>query len=325
MEKPTPSPVLHDNAGWEAAEPTVSLRLPAEVLRSLQEVSWLRSGLSLISTWGLIAATLLTAVSLPHPVIWGLAMLVIGRCQHALAVLMHDAAHFRLLPSRRWNDWVGHWLCAQPIASHLLAYRTVHLRHHKYLLTAKDPDLSLSLPFPCGRASWRRKLLRDAVGISALVMRGYLVVDRESGRMRPRAERLLRQWDAANTAKRLAGGAAIAGLLWAGYGPAFLILWVLPLLTVYQVILRVRGVLEHAAVPDREDPLRNARTVISRNPLARFFLAPHHVAFHLEHHLYPGVPHYNLPRLHRALRTNRSFQRAYVETSYRQALGRVVG
>ena len=31
-------------------------------------------------------------------------------------------------------------------------------------------------------------------------------------------------------------------------------------------------------------------------------LFPHHVNYHLEHHLYPAVPHYHLPRLHRLLR-----------------------
>jgi fatty acid desaturase len=30
-------------------------------------------------------------------------------------------------------------------------------------------------------------------------------------------------------------------------------------------------------------------------------LFPHHVNYHIEHHLYPAVPHYNLPRLHAAL------------------------
>jgi fatty acid desaturase len=36
--------------------------------------------------------------------------------------------------------------------------------------------------------------------------------------------------------------------------------------------------------------------------LARLVLFPHHVNYHLEHHLYPAVPHYHLPRLHRLLR-----------------------
>ncbi len=35
--------------------------------------------------------------------------------------------------------------------------------------------------------------------------------------------------------------------------------------------------------------------------LGRALLFPHHVNYHLEHHLYPAVPHYHLPRLHRLL------------------------
>jgi fatty acid desaturase len=302
-----------------------SVRLPAEVLRPLLEVRPIRAVAALVSTWGLIVAVIALALGWPHPVTWFLAVLVVGRCQHALAVLMHDAAHYRLFDHRWWNDFVGQWLCARPIASHLLAYRTVHLRHHKYLLTDKDPDLSLSLPFPCGRASWWRKLFRDAVGISALTMRGYLSVDRETGRMRLARGNLLRRWSWSTAWQRLAVAAGIALLFWWGYGWAFLVLWWLPLMTVYQVILRIRGVLEHAAVPDRADPLRNARTILTKNPVARFFLNPHHVAYHLEHHLYPAVPHYNLPRLHRALAASDAFGAALVERGYGPALRSVIG
>jgi fatty acid desaturase len=252
-----------------------------------------------------------------HWLVWIAAALVVGRCQHALAVLMHDSAHHRMLRRRRWNDLVGQWLCARPIFSDLFRYRTVHLRHHAHLLTQRDPDLSLSLPYPVSRASLRRKLLRDAVGLSALVMRGYVEVDRKTGRNRPR----VRSW------RRLllpvavtAGLAALSPLL----ALAYVLLWSAPLLTVYQVILRIRGILEHAAVPDKDDPLRSARTVVTANPVARFFLNPHHVAWHLEHHLYPGVPHYRLPALERALRATGAYGAAHVQAGYRSAFAELV-
>lgn len=302
-----------------------NVRLPLEVLRALSRISPRKAWAGLLSTWGLIALSLTLALAYPNLLTWLLAFLIVGRCQHALAVLMHDAAHYRLFRSRWWNDFVGQWLCARPIASHLVAYRTVHLRHHKYLLTDKDPDLSLSLPFPCGRASWWRKLFRDAVGISALTMRGYLAVDRASGRMRLARGNLLRRWSWSTGVQRALVALGICGLFWWGYGWAFVVLWWLPLMTVYQVILRVRGVLEHAAVPDRQDPLRNARTIVTSNPIAKFFLNPHHVAYHLEHHLYPGVPHYNLPQLHRTLMESGEFRKALIEPGYRPALRAVIG
>lgn len=303
------------------------LRLAPDALRPLQKLSTVRALGALAGTWGLIAASIAAALWSGHWAVWIAAALVVGRCQHALAVLMHDAAHYRLLDHRGWNDFVGQWLCAKPIASHLYIYRTVHLRHHRYLHTPQDPDLSLSAPFPCGRRSFLRKLLRDAVGVSALVMRGYVQVDKASGRMRftPRQGNLFRYWSAQTVATRALAAAIVGGLVLAGYGWAFLVLWVLPLLVVYQVILRARGVLEHAAVPDKADPLRNARTVVSRNPLAQFFLNPHHVGYHLEHHLYPGVPHYNLPRLHAALAATGRFDGALVERRYLDSFSTIAG
>jgi fatty acid desaturase len=85
----------------------------------------------------------------------------------------------------------------------------------------------------------------------------------------------------------------------------YAVLWLLPMLTVLQPILRLRAILEHGAVADFSSPLtaaRTNRTVGSLgNAIGRAVLFPHHVNYHLEHHLYPAVPHYHLPRLHRLL------------------------
>jgi fatty acid desaturase len=220
------------------------------------------------------------------------------------------------------NDFVGQWLCAFPIASNLYAYRKVHLRHHRYLLTDRDPDLSLSRGYPVTWPSFRRKLIRDATGVSSLVMRGY--IDVENGRNKFTLQKLYSRISSEILIRRIAVAIFVAALFYLGYGWTFVALWIVPLLTVYQVILRIRGVLEHAAVPDAHDGLRNARTIIATNPILRFMLNPHHVAYHLEHHLFPAVPHYNLPGLHAALKTDPRFERALVENSYREAIHDVV-
>jgi fatty acid desaturase len=314
-----------DVAGSMAPTAPAPLRLAPEQLRPLQRIDPTRALMNVGATWGLTAAALFAALWSGHWLVWLAAAVLIGRCQHALAVLMHDAAHYRLLEHRGWNDFVGHWICARPIASHLYAYRSVHLRHHRYLHTPRDPDLALSEPFPCGRQSFLRKLARDASGISALVMRGYITVDKTSGAMRPTRGNLLTRWTPRTAIERGAAALLVGALCAAGYGLAFVCLWLLPLLIVYQVILRARGVLEHGAVPDKADPLRNARTVVSQNPVARFLLNPHHVAYHLEHHLYPGVPHYHLPALHAALRATGRFDGALVERRYTDSFGAIVG
>jgi fatty acid desaturase len=85
----------------------------------------------------------------------------------------------------------------------------------------------------------------------------------------------------------------------------YAVLWLLPMLTVLQPILRLRAIAEHGAVTDLSSPLTAARCNRTSgsigNWLGRLLLFPHHVNHHLEHHLYPAVPHYHLPALHRML------------------------
>ena len=91
-------------------------------------------------------------------------------------------------------------------------------------------------------------------------------------------------------------------LAWAtGYLGPYLILWILPLCTVLQALLRFRAICEHGAVRDQSSPLLAARTNLGPGWL-RWFLFPYQVNYHIEHHLYPAVPHYNLPACHRELK-----------------------
>ena len=77
-------------------------------------------------------------------------------------------------------------------------------------------------------------------------------------------------------------------------------LWILPLATVVQAILRLRAIAEHGATIDFSSPLTAARTNLA-SPLIEWLLFPHRVNYHIEHHLYAAVPHYHLPELHREM------------------------
>ncbi len=70
--------------------------------------------------------------------------------------------------------------------------------------------------------------------------------------------------------------------------------WTIPFL-LGSIANNVRSLAEHAWT-DRADPLRNART-IEGGPLVN--LVQSNVNYHWEHHLFPGVPWYHLPALHR--------------------------
>jgi fatty acid desaturase len=87
---------------------------------------------------------------------------------------------------------------------------------------------------------------------------------------------------------------------------SFLILWVLPMFTLTFLLHHYRTVAEHLAVPATHE-LNASRTVVS-SPLERFLVAPFGVNFHLEHHLFPGVPAYHLPSVHELLMGDEAFR-----------------
>ena len=76
-------------------------------------------------------------------------------------------------------------VCAAPLyAISMESYKRLHLKHHLDPLVADDPDLSLIGGYPIGRASFRRKLVRDLLGISYFKVHPifYLYVGEEDER-----------------------------------------------------------------------------------------------------------------------------------------------
>ncbi|MBI3304682.1 MAG: fatty acid desaturase, partial [Deltaproteobacteria bacterium] len=100
--------------------------------------------------------------------------------------------------------------------------------------------------------------------------------------------------------------------------------WFVPYCTFTQVFFRIRGAIEHGNVPDPGNPYQQTRTYFI-HPALGFFFSPKQVNYHLEHHLYPSVPFYNLPRLHALLQqVVYPRERGYCE-AFTESLRRLVG
>lgn len=271
------------------------------------------------STWALlvaVGAALAWAASQPAlvavPVFTVGVILVAGR-QLALAILHHEAAHQSLFRSRLLNEWIGEWLCARPIWSDLKKYRAHHLIHHRNTNQPDDSDRSLIEPFPTSRRSLARKLLRDAFGLTGLkYLFGKVMMD--AGLLKwtiasdvtwlPRSGR--RWWSYPvvffeNASGMLLTNGVLFAVCWAS-GHAWLYgVWVLAYLTPFPLLVRIRSLAEHACTEPTLDMLRNTRTTHA-GLLARATVAPIRVNYHIEHHVLPSVPYFQLPRMHRLLR-----------------------
>ncbi len=281
--------------------------LPADEVRALSRLSPGRAVWSMAKTFALaaagIAAAVLTRGHWWHPLVVAAAFVGFVGAQHALAVLTHDAAHYRTLPNRRLNDFVG-TLVGAPLGLSMLTYRVIHRIHHNHLYEPLDPDLALMAGYPRGRGYLLRKLAKDLAGITVIKSYYYFVGKPQGVRRMDDTSPTLRA--AARRERKLVlflNIAFIAISIYMGFWRWYLLLWFLPAITLLQAILRLRAIMEHGAVDDTTTPLKAARTNFV--PFYVYWLLfPHDVHYHIEHHLYPSIPHYRLAECHRRLRAS---------------------
>ena len=314
--------------------------LTREELAYFTRLSFAHSAWSLAQTAILIGTTLalgLYAFSVigPKPLVGApllvMAIVLMGCWQHWLAIISHESTHYRLFESRAANDLVGRF-AGMSIGVSTFAYRIVHRLHHNHLYEEIDPDMALMAGYPRGKAYLWKKLLKDIAGFTA--WRNYLYF---FGAPAANAVTGQKQDPLADTTTHLRKLAlsdrwVVVGfhvlmpvLMFAlGYGVEYLVLWVLPAITVQAFILRLRAVAEHGAPSDTRTALGAARTNVEIPALVRMALFPHHVNYHLEHHLYPAVPHYRLAELHALLKERGILEGAEVRP-FADTMNRVFG
>jgi fatty acid desaturase len=299
-------------------------------LRELSQVSDARSALAITGDWLLIATAFSACLLWPYPWVWLPAVLFVGRQQLALAILMHDGAHRRLFKNGKVNDWVGQCLLAAPLLFSMDSYKKLHLKHHLDPLVQDDPDLSLTGGYPISRASFARKVLRDLFGVSYFKFIRYFIylasrpASSEDARAISGTVRAVRNVPLSAVIGSIIGAQLLllGGLTALGHPLLYFGLWLLPAMTVLQVLLRIRGIAEHAGYAPNEDQRLNSRTVI--NPIQTFVFAPHGVNYHIEHHIYPSVPYFKLPDVHRAMKSRGSLPEANVYPGYGKVLAELV-
>src|SRR5436305_47937 len=98
-----------------------ALRIRARDFLSENELIALRrrstwKGIGLIAhAWALILGSIALVACWPNPVMYLLAVGIIGSRQLGLAILTHDGAHGCLSPDEKVNLQLSQWFCAFPI------------------------------------------------------------------------------------------------------------------------------------------------------------------------------------------------------------------
>jgi len=264
----------------------------------LARLSSLRPGIPVRATllhWVLILACFALVSVAPAPWSVLLAIVVIGANFYGLYIIGHDGLHRRLFDSVRANDLWNDVMIMGSFGAITRLNRTNHMGHHQDTCLQSDPD--------------RHKYLhqgKEAVVPFAAFLSGLAnLVPSVRNVFFARSTKRSSQGYSARDIAILASWqiVLIGGLSWAIGWWAYPVLWLLPVYAFGYRADLTRVFCEHSVLlPDREADETLRLITYRSNWLERLFFAPHNMNFHAVHHLWPGIPYYNLPDADRLVR-----------------------
>lgn len=239
------------------------------------------------------------------PVYAATVLVIGGWTQNRLAVLIHESSHYMLFRNRLVNELAANLLVAFPLFAVMGNYRAVHWAHHRNVNDPEhDPDLQRlsahhprEFPISKWRFLWEYVFVQLSPHKAISYLRGrakYAVApisERSAGQnfewLSPRASRWLRRGYLL---------ALVAALSWFGWWPEFLLLWLVPMFTVYPAVLFLREIAHHGNYPDNGD-FTNSR-VYEGKWLEREVFFPFSEQNHVLHHMFPAIPWHKLRAAH---------------------------
>jgi fatty acid desaturase len=236
--------------------------------------------------WAVGGVMVLHGLALEPGVIhWALratGTVVIALALHMAALLLHDGVHHALLRDRRANRWLSVALGACVLMS-ASAYEALHDRHHVFLGDPRDPDDYHNYSGD-RRVIWLMHYMRLFLGTFLYIALIPVMVMKRATTGEKR-----------RVAAEYALLAAVYVALW-NTAPRDVLVhaWLLPILPA-GIMFNIRSLAAHG-LADTSDPQLASRS-IDAHPIVAFFFRNEN--YHLEHHLFPEIPSYNLKALHR--------------------------
>lgn len=285
----------------------------AELIEFSRVNIWIPIGM-LVFDWLVIAGAITLSLIYPNWLVYIFAVMLIGGRMHGLGILAHEIGHYRFIQNKKLGDWIANLFLTWPIFYSVGAFRKMHLAHHKHLNSDKDPDFANKKGkwlFPRSRFHMVKMVIGDLTGVNLpqTLIQNKLFSDR--------AKKVGAGGPVETVVKFLYYGGILTLLILMGWWDEFLWYWMVPYVTWLHMIFKLRSVAEHYAIHDQENPEERTRTVLLTY-FERFFITPHHINMHVEHHAYPSVPFYKLLKLHKYLakdeeyRTKNHFTRSFI-------------
>jgi fatty acid desaturase len=278
-----------------------------EKLKNLRTPSNAKSIISISIDWSLIiCAFLLLNYSIQ---LLPITLLIVGSRQRAISNLTHDASHVNLFTNIVINDFISNIFCALPMYETVSKYRESHIKHHRFLGDVeRDPDSRSHLNYGYDdRCPWKgspaknyMKIILNPRGIFSSFF-GSLF------RLHPKDYIYLTCW--------WMGFAMLLSNLFS-IQITFIVFgtWHLSKLTTYHLIRIFAEFLDHTGL-ENSDVISFTRNLPHRG-FYRFIFHPNCDTYHIVHHLYPRIPHYNHSKADQILMSRFDYAQSHHCDSY---------
>ena len=237
--------------------------------------------------------------------------LLSGASLHALTILMHECNHGNFFRNQKLDRFYG-FLFGLPGLVSAEAYRVMHMKHHQHNRTSQDPDEVTNL-------SGNPRLLRVFFLLWAVIGMFAYIASIPSTALRVATKRERRRILTEYAMIVIAHGAFFALSARAGRLDIWRSLWAYPLVAA-AVLGNIRGWAEHG-LTRADSAFTSSRTVTSTR-LVSFFMC--NLNYHREHHLFAGIPWYNLPEAHKIMEFHLRAEESTTEKSYLGFAGKML-
>ena len=272
----------------------------------LRHIPNFRNAISIASIYVQTIGIIWAALALHNPITYVVAFLLMGRAHAQLLALMHESVHRLLFRNRKLNDFAGRWLLGYMSFVNTDGYRYVHMAHHREEFGPNEPDIPLYANYPITRASFWRKMRRDGLGSTGFrMLRGQFMSIFKTDPQQLNTQR-----------KIFSLHAVLLILSMIFVNPwVYVMLWLVPYITVWRVMNRLRSIAEHGGL--RADDDRRVTThSVKQHLFSSFFFVPFNLGWHIAHHADSGIPFRSLPKYHRQLRASGFVTDTYEYGSY---------
>ena len=276
---------------------STGIRIERRLLKSLARRSD-RPGLIYLAVWAMVLA--LTGAplwfALGTPYVWP-AIFVFGVVMSVPSyALSHETAHGTAFRTRWLNETVF-WFTSLLYGEEPLHRRYTHTNHHTYTWYVGH-DSQMPFDTPLTLKGW----LYDISGLSIHRFQFRVLWQLATKRYTP----LMREVSLAAELPKMTRNArlfcliylAVIGLIVSGYGWPLLWFYVLPRLIGGPIMLMF-NIVQHAEMQENSPSIVESTRTFRTDWVGRFLYL--NMNNHVEHHLYPQVPFYSLPKLHEAV------------------------